>query len=159
MPTNLCLVCKTKAGVPCAFPFLYKRKHHYECITDDNDGTPWCGTGHSALGRPDVFGTRLYYTNETGNCMSDCPGMLVYPKFIIFTERRSQFNLLTITLTFTVDSTFTVTWLIWICFDFVNFGPGIYLTIIVITIVHRRNFPSFLSECEKMWETVDDFSV
>ena len=89
MLTNLCLVCKTKAGAPCAFPFLYKRKHHYECITDDNNGTPWCGTGYSALGRPDVFGTRLYYTNETGNCMSDCPGMLVYPKFIIFTEQRS----------------------------------------------------------------------
>ena len=67
---NICLVaCKTKAGEPCAFPFYYKGTKHSECITHDNDGTPWCGTGYSAHKR--------YSANETGNCMSDCPGKLV----------------------------------------------------------------------------------
>ena len=41
--TNLCLVsCKTQAGEPCWFPFYYNNKEHYECITDDNDGTGNC---------------------------------------------------------------------------------------------------------------------
>ena len=41
--TNLCLVsCKTQAGEPCWFPFYYNGTEHYECITDDNDGTGKC---------------------------------------------------------------------------------------------------------------------
>ena len=40
-----CLVaCITLAGETCEFPFFYKDKWHYECITHDNDGTPWCAT-------------------------------------------------------------------------------------------------------------------
>ena len=70
MMTNLCSVeCKTRAGKPCVFPFHYKGTDHYACITDDNDGTPWCSTGYLAHER--------YWANETGNCMSDCPGKLV----------------------------------------------------------------------------------
>ena len=43
MMTNLCLVsCKTQAGEPCWFPFYYNGTEHYECITDDNDGTGKC---------------------------------------------------------------------------------------------------------------------
>ena len=62
----LCLVeCKTRSGEPCAFPFYYNGTDHYECITHDNDGTPWCNviTSDGENGRAD--------------CMSDCPGKFV----------------------------------------------------------------------------------
>ena len=39
---------------------------NYECITHDNDGTPWCATGKGAYQR--------YWANKTGSCMPDCPG-------------------------------------------------------------------------------------
>ena len=61
--TNLCLVeCQTILRDPCAFPFNWKGKQHYECITDDNDGRPWCVT--------DASGAWHY-------CKSDCPGNIV----------------------------------------------------------------------------------
>ena len=64
MMTNLCLVeCKTRSsGDPCVFPFYYKGTYHYECITHDNDGYPWCMIDDS--------GTKH-------DCKSACPGNLV----------------------------------------------------------------------------------
>ena len=43
------------------FPFDYGGNNHYECITHDNDGTPWCDVGD---GKKD-------------NCTTDCPRKLV----------------------------------------------------------------------------------
>ena len=45
----------------CLFPFIYKESEHYECITYDNDGTPWCVIDDDG---------------NMANCMSDCPGKL-----------------------------------------------------------------------------------
>ena len=49
------------AGHDCYFPFDYGGNNHYECITHDNDGTPWCDVGN---GKKD-------------NCTTDCPRKLV----------------------------------------------------------------------------------
>ena len=69
MMTNLCLAeCKTrpdqisKYGDLCVFPFYYKGTYHYECITHDNYGYPWCMIDDS--------GTKH-------ECKSACPGNLV----------------------------------------------------------------------------------
>ena len=62
MMTNLCLVsCKTMAGQTCVFPFTYNGTQHYDCITHDNDGTPWCASGDG----------------EYDNCMPDCTGTIM----------------------------------------------------------------------------------
>ena len=53
------------AGGPCLFPFYYNGTQHYQCITNDNDGTPWCNV-ITADGE-----------NVGESCMSDCPGKLV----------------------------------------------------------------------------------
>ena len=61
MMPNLCLVeCKTMTEEPCIFPFNYNGAKHYECITHDNSGTPWCDVG----------------TGIKENCMSNCPGKI-----------------------------------------------------------------------------------
>ena len=66
MITNLCLVsCKTVAGQPCVFPFTYNGTNHYECITHDNAGTPWCMF---------MTGDGEY---DKDNCKSDCPGKIM----------------------------------------------------------------------------------
>ena len=54
--------CDTKTGEPCVLPFYYNGTEHYECITHDNDGTPWCDVGHG----------------KKATCALDCPGKLVY---------------------------------------------------------------------------------
>ena len=62
MMLNFCLVCKTVTkGDHCVFPFYYNGTKHYECITHDNNGTPWCSVDN---GKKD-------------NCSSDCPGRIV----------------------------------------------------------------------------------
>ena len=52
----------------CYFPVDYGGNYHYDCITHDNDGTPWCDAGNG----------------KKHNCTSDdCPGKLVSLSVII----------------------------------------------------------------------------
>ena len=61
--------CKTFGGDrdPCVFPFTYKGREHTGCITNDNDGTPWCDIRNG----------------EKGNCTGECPSNLGVGKVII----------------------------------------------------------------------------
>ena len=79
--------CKTrlqkgKGGyrAPCSFPFYWKGSWHYECITHDNKGKPWCAvdnTGRIADDKNLLDGTddSTDSSDHWDNCMSDCPGI------------------------------------------------------------------------------------
>ena len=56
-------------GTLCHFPFEYKGMKHYECITDDSHGWPWCSS------------TSKYSFDTFGYC--DCPNV---------TDGRNSFN-------------------------------------------------------------------
>merc|ERR1712130_739497 len=59
IPPRDLLPCKTKAGVPCVFPFIYKGKKYYQCTKKDHGKKLWCST------------TSLY-RGKWGPCIENC---------------------------------------------------------------------------------------
>jgi subtilisin family serine protease len=67
--------CITNGGLdnnaPCQFPFEYKGRVYWSCITlDDPDGSPWCSTKTKYDYRSKEY---VHLTGHWGHCSSTCP--------------------------------------------------------------------------------------
>jgi len=59
IPPNVVGSCKTKTGVPCVFPFIYKGNKYYQCTNKNHGKQLWCST-------------TAVYKGKWGPCIKGC---------------------------------------------------------------------------------------
>ena len=64
-------------GAICKFPFNYYGKDTYECITENNNGVPWCATT---------------YDYTTDYIWGNCAGMVRHKILMLFVRKELKLS-------------------------------------------------------------------